>query len=129
MKLVQLLAALVLGLALLTILADTIVTATTREWFARDMTLRAQLAVQGVKRTIVTAADEGRFDIVGERLEDIAHDTRILAAFACSRSDELVARTEDLPKGLGCEGASLVGDRDGGLMNLPEGEVHLAYVP
>lgn len=128
-RLLSLLVPLLLGLGVLAVLATNAVTSKTREWFARDMTLRAQLAVQGVKRGILTAAEEERFDLVGAQLEEIAHDSRILAAYACSKNDELLARTSSTPAQLDCTGLLLGNSDHGRITMLPEGEVHLAYIP
>jgi trehalose 6-phosphate synthase len=134
-RLASLVLALVVGLAVLTVVADAVVTSTTREWFARDMTLRARLAVHA-KHALLDAARAADVEAVRAHLDALSHDTRILAAYACSAAGAIVASTEALPASITCadsadsaaEAAEAARSDDGRVLRLPEGEVHLASV-
>jgi len=95
--------ALVLGLAVVTWGASVIVQRTTREWFEKDMRLRAQLAVNGARRAVIAHWDSANRDELTDLLEDITHDERIMAAAACGTDLGVLARTSDFPAELSCE--------------------------
>jgi len=94
--------ALVFGLAVVTAVASLLVHRTTRSWFERDLMLRAQLAVKGVRNALLPHwSPEGQRQL-GIRLADLTHDERIMAAAACSRDFKLLASTDEFPKSIHC---------------------------
>ncbi len=118
---------LVAGLGLLTWGAAVVATRTGRSWFEKDVALRAQLAVSGSRRALVADLREARWALLGELLQDITRDERIMAAAACA-GDRLVARTPEYPESLGCQreqGAPPVHR----LSALPGGSVFLSVLP
>jgi trehalose 6-phosphate synthase len=94
---------LVLGLGLLTWLASVVVHRTTRGWFERDLSLRAELAVRGAARQALVSrwSREQELDLQS-LLTEITQDERILAAAACGADFTPLARTADFPGHLGC---------------------------
>jgi hypothetical protein len=94
--------AMVVGLAFLTWGASVIVSRTTREWFDRDVQLRARLAVGGARETLLASWDQGRPDRLHETLAVITRDARIMAAIACRADFELLARAGNYPEQLAC---------------------------
>lgn len=95
-------AILVIGLALLAWVSLRIVNETTQAWFERDMMLRAQLAVNGVRSSLIehwTSSDRRALDDI---LTDLTHDERIMAAAACSADAGLLAATEAFPPSISC---------------------------
>jgi trehalose 6-phosphate synthase len=94
--------AMVVGLAFLTWGASVIVSRTTREWFDRDVQLRARLAVGGARETLLASWDQGRPDRLHETLAVITRDARIMAAIACRADFELLARAGNYPEQLTC---------------------------
>ena len=100
--------ALVLGLAVITAGAVYLFERTTRAWFERDLTMRADLAVNGARRVLL--AHWGTPRELGAVLGEITHDPRIVAAAACSGEGRMLARTEDFPESLDCKGLG-VGSR------------------
>ncbi|MBK7861802.1 MAG: trehalose-6-phosphate synthase [Archangiaceae bacterium] len=103
---VRFLVLLVLGLALLAMGALHIVSSTFREWFERDLLLRAELAVNGNRHGLARQWEAGNLAALTQRLTDITRDERILAAAACNNEGRLVARTAEWPAGVDCEGFS-----------------------
>ncbi len=133
-------AALVLGLGVVAWSAAVIVQRTTRDWFEKDLTLRAQLAVSGARQALVASFREERRSELGALLAEISHDERILAAAACGAELQALARTPDYPESLGCgelgpelgpaadaPGASRVAWRS--VFSLPGGRVHVSAIP
>jgi trehalose 6-phosphate synthase len=131
-------AMLVLGLALLTWVASTVVHRTTRAWSDKDLALRARLAVSGPARTALIARWDGeRRPELAPLLEEVTHDERIMAAAACGADLEFRARTDGFPPQLACDAlASRFASTDTSELapahwttDLPGGEVHLSAIP
>src|SRR5687768_4819216 len=98
----RLIVGMVTALALLTLGASQIVHTTTRAWFERDMTLRAQLAVSVARHGLAARWHDETSGITG-LLEEVTHDERIMAAAACDPERGLLGRTADFPTSLTCE--------------------------
>ena len=93
----QFVVALILGLGLLTWVASIIVNETTRGWFEKDLSLRAQLVVSGARQALISHwRKEQRADL-RDLLVEITHDERIMAAAACTADLTLLTRTPDYP--------------------------------
>ncbi len=107
---------LIIGLGLVTWAASVAVRETTRDWFEKDVRLRAQLAVSGARSALIAhwSRDE-RGELEG-LLSEITHDERIMAAAACTSDFRLLTRTADYPSSLGCAeiGKHLAWDSAGG---------------
>ncbi|HVJ93420.1 MAG TPA: hypothetical protein VM580_26645, partial [Labilithrix sp.] len=94
--------ALLFGLAVVTWAASVIAQRTTRAWHEHDLALRAQLAISGAERTLISS---WRREAPGELqaiLTDITRDDRIMAAAACSAEFGLVTQTTEFPPQLAC---------------------------
>src|SRR4030095_3378968 len=74
--------ALIVGLALLTWSASESVQTTTREWFERDVSSRAQLALVGVGPSLANAWEWAPKDL-GKQLTDIARNEHVIGVAAC----------------------------------------------
>jgi trehalose 6-phosphate synthase len=96
--------ALVCGLAIVTAVASMLVQRTTRSWFERDLKLRAELAVNGARNGLLQHWSSGDRQVLGARLADLTHDERIMAAAACGLDFKLLARTDEFPKSIRCDG-------------------------
>jgi trehalose 6-phosphate synthase len=130
--------ALVLSLALLTWAASLFVYRTTRAWFEKDLSLRAQLAVSGARHGLLPSWKTGNGDDLRKLLGELTRDERIMAAAACDRDLAALATTGEFPEQFGCRsvGAHV---RPGGesdeLMlwtsrsNLAGGAVHVSAIP
>ena len=132
------LVALILGLALVTWLASAIVRRTTRDWFEKDVSLRAHLAVSGARQALIAHWNEE--GPLRDLLTEITRDERIMAAAACSSDRTLLAQTKDYPEAFGCaevgrhvHPAGSRGASDGtawqSLVALPGGSVHVSAIP
>jgi trehalose 6-phosphate synthase len=93
---------LVAGLGLLTWIALIAANETTRRWFERDITLRAELALTGSRRALVSHWRRREWPELRALLVDITHDERIMAAAACTAELEFAARTPDYPQAFPC---------------------------
>jgi trehalose 6-phosphate synthase len=89
---------LVLGLGLITWIAERAVRETTRHWFEKDVTLRAHLAVAGSRRALVRYWRERDLVQLKELLVDLTRDERIMAAAICGADLKRVVATDDFPR-------------------------------
>jgi trehalose 6-phosphate synthase len=128
------LAALLLGLGLLTVVGWEAVSRTTRSWFERDLALRSQLAVASARQTLAETW-EPRSARLHASLADMTRDERILGAAACTLGGELLAATDGYPEELGCRSVltRMRADAPGASAwtmtpELPSGPVHLSAV-
>jgi trehalose 6-phosphate synthase len=131
---------LVVILGLLTWGAEIVVNRQTRDWFEKDIRLRAQLAVNGARKTLVSHWSKEQAALLREDLYDIAHDERIMATAVCGADLTPIASTVTYPHQFSCReiGARV---RDGGEnvsaswvtwaseVSLPGGNVHLTAIP
>jgi trehalose 6-phosphate synthase len=131
------LVALVLGLALLAGIAALGVHHLTRQWFEKDIALRAQLAVSGARQALATSVRSGDHRAIAGLLEDLARDERVLGAAFCGGDGAQVARTADYPGSVTCAD---LGDRISGAPNadpaswgtliaLPGSKIHVSVIP
>ena len=91
-----------IGLALLTGAGYLLVSATGRSWFENDVRLRAELAVRGARRALVSRWGRQDHKGVEQVLEDITRDERILSVVACSPTGATFAHTAEFPRDLPC---------------------------
>jgi trehalose 6-phosphate synthase len=128
---------LIAGLALLTWFALAAVNETTRRWFEKDVSLRAELALSGSRRALLSYWRQREWKELRSLLADITHDERIMGAAACSAELKPVARTADYPERFQCADiAPKVLPKDGAAWTpwretavLPGGRVHLSALP
>jgi trehalose 6-phosphate synthase len=131
--------ALISGLALLTWAASLFVYRTTRDWFEKDISLRAQLAVSGARHGLLSHWAAGDTNDLHALLAELTRDERILAAAACGTDLSELAATADFPEQFGCRsvGAHVrqPGAPAGGFVlwktvtSLPGGTVHVSAIP
>src|SRR6185503_15503950 len=128
---------LVVGLAVLTWGASVLVQQQTREWFEKDVNLRANLAVSAARTELIASwrTDPSRLWTV---LSDLSKDERILGACACSKGGMTLARTDDYPEELPCELLVARIEREGpnpqwghwtSVQRVAGGAVHLSALP
>ena len=91
------------GLAVVTWIGSEAVSRTTRNWFERDVTLRAHLAANGARGALLAHWSMQEAGDLRHLLVELARDERILAAAACGRDLSLLASTPDLPPGVSCD--------------------------
>jgi len=94
---------LVLGLALLTWATSFIVQRTTRNWFDKDVSLRAQLAVDAARQGLTDHWSRDESADLRRALSEITRDERIMAAAACGPDLALLASTPDFPTEFACK--------------------------
>jgi trehalose 6-phosphate synthase len=90
------------GLAILATVAYFVVIGVTREWFAKDLRLRAELAVAAARQGLVSHWGEDRPQLT-ETLTDITRDERIMGAAACSMEGRLLGATDAYPAEFPCK--------------------------
>ncbi len=133
------LVALILGLGLVTWAATVAVEETTRDWFEKDIRLRAQLAVSGARQALIAHWQPEQRSVLRELLSEITHDERIMAAAACRADLENLTRTQDYPEALNCRevGRHVVSGTAGAgrwtawqsVVSLPGGNVFVSAFP
>ena len=94
--------ALVLGLGLLAWIASIIVQRTTRNWFEKDTTLRAQLVVNGARQALSERWSKKQRKDLQNTLAEITRDERIMATAACDADLALLASTPEFPPEFSC---------------------------
>lgn len=124
-------------LALLAWGATSLLSATARSWFERDIATRAQAVVAGARETLaghLGASDKRRARAV---LDEIARDERVMGAEACDAGGRTVARTQGYPPQFGCEALAERAPASAGAPApaseltdvLDGGPVHVSIVP
>jgi trehalose 6-phosphate synthase len=96
-----LLAGLLAGLAVLTVVGYLGLNQVTREWFEKDMQLRAELAVSAARQSLIANWKENS-EVLTASLRDMTRDERILGAAACSPDGKTLSRSKDYPAELSC---------------------------
>src|SRR5688572_10878148 len=95
---------LMVGLLTLALIGYVALISTTRSWFAKDLNLRANLAVASARGALLRNWAPDRRAILAATLADVTRDERIMGAAACDLAGEALAVTEAFPPGLGCAG-------------------------
>ena len=133
---IRFIAALSVALVLLSAAGWWTVTHTTRGWFERDVALRAELAVSGARRAIVSGLKANDQKSLRSLLADITQDERILAGAICTPDLKSAAETPKFPEMFSCAGlASHLVGKDGAwapfrtLAELPGGRIHVSAIP
>ncbi len=132
--------ALVAGLGLLTWGASVLVSRTTRDWFDRDIRLRAGLAVSGARAALVARWNPQDPEPLREILQAIARDERITGVAACGTDLSLLVSTTGYPPQLSCSAVSArlraatgaepaAGVEGSDVFTLPGGRVHVSAIP
>jgi trehalose 6-phosphate synthase len=93
---------LVAGLAVLTWIALLVAGRTARTWFEKDVALRAELAVNGGRRALVSDWRDKEWKELGALLLEITRDERIMGAAACGADLRILARTPEYPERFRC---------------------------
>lgn len=138
-RMAQFVLSLILGLALLTWAASSVVQATAREWFERDVSSRAQLVLVGARQSLANAwhGDPTTLKIL---LLDIARDERVMGVALCDADLTLRASTPGFPDEFGCwavgsrvRGSSSNADQVmsewNSVATLPSGRAHISVMP
>src|SRR5215831_9004762 len=102
-RMAQFIIALIVGLALLTWAASGIVQTTAREWFERDVSSRAQLALVGAGQSLGAAWDWAPQDLE-KQLTDIARNEHVIGVAACNANLTLRYKTPWFPDEFRCSG-------------------------
>jgi trehalose 6-phosphate synthase len=96
------LAFLACGLALLAWGGYAALVSTTRAWFEKDVSLRAELAARSAETSVMSAWSEGNARELAAILEAITRDERIMAVAACSTDGSLDLATATYPARFSC---------------------------
>ena len=93
---------LVVGVSVLTFIADDVMTRTNRRWFESDIQQRAQLAVAAARQSLVSEVRTDDRRALVAQLREITRDVRIVGAAVCAPDGELIASTAYYPASLTC---------------------------
>jgi trehalose 6-phosphate synthase len=91
-----------LGLAVLAWGGYEVLTRTTRQWFQRDVQLRAELAVRSAQQSLAARWNSDNAAAMTSILDDITRDERVMGAAACSDAGVVLAVTGAFPEELSC---------------------------
>lgn len=139
-RLVQFVLGLITGLALLAWLVTGFVQNTARQWFQRDVSLRARLVVTGARTSLAAHWHKDQQAILQNQLIEIARDERIMAVAACDAESAMLASTPGFPSEFDCpEIGDLVKSLEGrpvqsfhewtDVSRLPGGSIHVSAIP
>jgi trehalose 6-phosphate synthase/phosphatase len=94
-----------------------------QSWFAGDIQLRARLVMSSVEERLpaLLARDDTRG--LGQFLDKIAVDQRVLAILICRPDGQLIFKTIDAPAALGCAGIEAISDGHSSILRTPTGSV------
>jgi len=92
-----------IALSVLVVIAWYTAMHTTRSWFERDLTLRAELAISGARQTLIDNIKNNQALNLNALLNEIVLDERIVAADLCTKSLKQIAVTANFPPELTCE--------------------------
>ena len=83
--------------------ASIFISTTSRRWFDKDVTMRAQLAVSGAREALALHWRSSNPAGIARVLKEIAVDERVMATAACTLFGDRVAATPGYPARLGCD--------------------------
>jgi trehalose 6-phosphate synthase len=139
-RLLQFVLVLILGLAGLAWIVTGFVQETAREWFERDVSLRARLVVTGARPALVAHWAKAQRRDLRTQLTEIARDDRVMAVAACDADLTTLAVTPNYPDEFGCReiGSQVLSPEAStehplrewdSVSRLPGGSVHISAVP
>lgn len=139
-RLVQFVLALIVGLAVLAWAVTGFVQETARQWFERDLNLRARLVATGARASLAAHWYADQRQQLQSQLTEITHDERVMAVAACGLDLSTLASTPDFPSEFGCrEVGPQVQSADGSsnphfqewnaVSRLPGGSIHVSAIP
>jgi trehalose 6-phosphate synthase len=128
---------LLVGLALLTWAASGVVQTTAREWFERDVSSRARLALVGASQSLANTwyADASNLQ---KQLNDLARDERVMGVLVCNADLTPRASTPGFLEEFGCQAVGSRARSDENqyetqewstVATLPTGRVHVNVEP
>src|ERR1035437_1866901 len=141
-RMAQLILALLLGLALLTWAASSVVQPTARGWFERDVSSRARLVLVGARQSLADAWYGDSKDLQKQLVALVARDERVMGAAVCDVNFKPLTSTPGFPDDFNCwtvgtrVRAADPGGNSTGLLQewnsvatLPTGRVHISGMP
>lgn len=93
---------LVIGLGLLSWIADAVLVKSARAWYVHDASARAKLSVGSARASLVTRMKYGSPAEIGSLLGELTRDERMMAIGLCDDSARLVQASPLFPKEYGC---------------------------
>ncbi len=129
-----------ISLALLAWGTSRLVQETARQWFQRDLSLRARLVVTGSRVSLAADWNEVLQQELQKQLIEIARDERIMAVAACGLDFSMLASTPGFPSEFGCReigtrASYFEGSSKGSLQEwntvsrVPGGSIHVSAIP
>jgi len=98
-------------------------------WFARDLDIRSALVARSLDQQLGTLLDSGAYASIDALLERAAADERLFALGLCDSAGRPIRRTRYFPRQIGCELGALNAEGSGALIDLPDGQLHVAAAP
>ena len=135
-RIVQFVFALIVILAIFATCGGYFIQTTTQHWFLRDISLRAELVVNGARHALAGYLDKNDHIGLERILNEITRDERILSAAACSSKHESLASTASFSEKFSCSALAskiIIADSAGEIFqetsNLSSGSVYVSVLP
>jgi trehalose 6-phosphate synthase len=94
-----------------------------QSWFAADLELRAHLVMNSMEDRLPALLARDDTQALGQFLNKIALDQRLLAILVCRPDGELLYRTHDAPVALNCVDAIAIPDGRSTVLHTPTGSI------
>jgi trehalose 6-phosphate synthase/phosphatase len=94
-----------------------------QNWFATDIQLRARLVMSSVEERLPTLLERDDMQGLGQFLNKIAVNQRVLAILICRGDGQLLFKTVDAPSALSCVQTSAILDGHSSVLRIPTGSV------
>jgi trehalose 6-phosphate synthase/phosphatase len=96
------------------------------EWFGADVEARAQLVMHNVEGSVAALVAEGNDAHLRAFLSRMTTDERLLAVLICRPDGSTIARSERVPKNIGCEEDGKTSPFSAQMLSLPSGSVEIS---
>ncbi len=101
-RMAQFVLTLILGLALLTWAASSVVRTTAWEWFERDVSSRARLALVGAKQSLIASWRGDDPTLLTRQINELVRDERVMAVALCDVDFTMRTSTPGYPDEFSC---------------------------
>jgi len=94
-----------------------------QSWFAADLQLRSHLVMNSMEERLPTLLARDDPQALGQVLNRVALDQRVLAILICRPDGELLFKTHDAPAALSCADAAAIPDGHSSVLHTPSGSI------
>ncbi len=98
----------------------------TKQWFIRDLDLRAQLISTTIQDPLAPLIEKNEVQKIKSLFERFTKDERLFALGYCDNSNRLLYKTKTFPAAIDCQATNTVRPE---LLRLRKGAVHVSFRP